>query len=106
MAYDLETYTEGNEISSARNGDKVLIIGCFCRIKGQARRVAFVWGPPVLAHPDIEIYHCQNEREALLNFGNFVADIEPEIVVGFNNHFFDDVYVFERARLLLSPQEL
>jgi len=47
-----------------------------------------------------EIRHFNNEKELLLGWRDFINEINPDVITGYNTLSFDDNYIAERAKLL------
>lgn len=48
-----------------------------------------------------EVRHFGSEKELLLGWRDFVNEIDPDVITGYNTLSFDDNYLSERANLLL-----
>ncbi len=48
-----------------------------------------------------EVRHFKGEKELLLGWSNFILEIDPDIIIGYNSLSFDDNYMAERANTRL-----
>lgn len=44
-----------------------------------------------------EVRHFKNEKELILGWSDFINEIDPDIITGYNTLSFDDKYMYERA---------
>jgi len=49
---------------------------------------------------DTEVFQYKSEKQLLLDFGTFINETDPDIIVGYNIFGFDNGYLFERAKVL------
>lgn len=55
--------------------------------------------------PLIKVIEAENEKDLLLKYRDIVNYENPDIRYGYNSHGFDDVYIYERAKLLKIDKE-
>ena len=82
-------------------GDPIIQIGVSCRsshdlLKPTGRK-CFVLGT-VEDHP--EYVSCRTEKEMILAFCDYLREINPDIICGYNTFGFDDGYLVDRCEVL------
>ena len=83
-------------------GDKVIQIGTAIQKFGEME--------PYLKHivtlgtcdpiENTTVVSCETEEEVLMEWANFIVDLDPDIITGYNIFGFDYSYMYERAREL------
>jgi DNA polymerase elongation subunit (family B) len=48
---------------------------------------------------DTDIRHFTNEKETLLGWSDFINELDPDVIIGYNTLSFDDRYLIERANV-------
>jgi len=55
--------------------------------------------------PNVEVYDQLTEKQLLLKFRDLINRENPDILYGYNTSGFDDLYIYERAKLLGIEKE-
>jgi DNA polymerase elongation subunit (family B) len=103
--WDIECYSKSGDFPMASKGDPIIQIGNVITQQGkETERIIFVLGScdPI---PGITVKSYQTEKELLLEWAGTMAEINPDIFVGYNIFGFDDRYVWDRATLLNITNE-
>lgn len=58
-----------------------------------------------ITDPLVKVIEVEDEKELLLKYRDIVNYENPDIRYGYNSHGFDDVYIYERAKLLKIDKE-
>lgn len=86
LHFDIEVDTTGMFPIPSRNA--IIGIGCKC---GDKKKLF------------ISETH-DNDKDILLGFSNFIAEVNPDIISHYNGNFFDIPYILERLKLNKLPQ--
>lgn len=119
LSFDIETYVtnHGNGNVSFHDGNdpmaKLLCISVVCFQHGVAGSASTCFSllPAEGATPPeeavgtdevtvVKLVWCNSERQLLKSFAQFVANLDPDIVTGWNVNGFDWVFMFQRASAL------
>jgi DNA polymerase elongation subunit (family B) len=105
LAYDIETYSKsGNFPVSSNIEDEVIQIGMSFRWTDQmletVERYVLVSGTCTPSEdPSVKFIQCDNERDLLTKFAQYIEIENPDIIAGYNTFGFDDAYIADRCKL-------
>ena len=105
MAYDIETYSStGNFPVATILEDEIIQIGMAVRwtdnLLESVERYVLVSGTCKPSDdPSVKFISCENERDLLLKFAQYIEIENPDIIAGYNTFGFDDAYIAERCRI-------
>ena len=105
MAYDIETYSStGNFPVATILEDEIIQIGMAVRwtdnLLESVERYVLVSGTCEPSDdPAVKFISCENERDLLLKFAQYIEIENPDIIAGYNTFGFDDAYIAERCRI-------
>ncbi|MGB2842788.1 MAG: DNA-directed DNA polymerase [Halobacteriota archaeon] len=91
IAFDCEMATQGGYGMPSPKKDPIIIISVAYHEENEVKTKLFV--------VDEEEYEGGNDEKVLRAFLKFVAQFQPDIIVGYNSDGFDWQYIRERARL-------
>ena len=91
LAFDCEMVTEGGHGMPSPSRDPIVIIGVACSEGESSTARLFVMSD--------EEFEAGNDSRVLREFLDYIRQVEPEIIVGYNSDAFDWPYIRERARL-------
>ena len=91
LAFDCEMVTTGGYGMPSPNRDPIVIIAVACLDGKASTSHLFVMSDEEFAAGD--------DARVLREFLDYIRDVEPEIIVGYNSDAFDWPYIRERARL-------
>jgi len=91
IAFDCEMATQGGYGMPSPKKDPIIIISVAYHEENEVKTKLFV--------VDEEEYEGGNDEKVLRAFLKFVAQYQPDIIVGYNSDGFDWQYIRERARL-------
>lgn len=98
--WDIECYSKSGDFPSATKGDPIIQIGNVITQLGKpTEKIIFVLGS-CDAIPGITVKSYETEKELLQEWAGYMADINPDIFVGYNIFGFDDKYLWQRAEQL------
>jgi DNA polymerase elongation subunit (family B) len=111
LFWDLECYSHSGEFPVAKPksgpGDPIIQIGCVVKgSDGEIERTIFVLGKcDPIPSATVKAFHKHkddrlNEKEMMLAWFAWLADVNPDVWVGYNIFGFDERYVWERACVL------
>lgn len=98
--WDIECYSKSGDFPMASKDDPIIQIGNVVTQQGkETERIIFVLGScdPI---PGIIVKSYESEKEMIQGWAAYIAEINPDIFVGYNIFGFDDKYVVERAKRL------
>jgi DNA polymerase elongation subunit (family B) len=98
--WDIECYSKSGDFPMASKDDPIIQIGNVVTQQGkETERIIFVLGScdPI---PGIVVKSYETEKEMIQGWAAYIAEINPDIFVGYNIFGFDDKYVVERAKRL------
>lgn len=111
LSYDIECISgdsSGNTFPNGENPDDQII--CICATVAYAQAPESEWKTYSLVNEcdnktcpdtlDSKVLHFKNEKALLLGWTNFLAEINPDIITGYNTLSFDDNYMSKRANHL------
>ena len=82
--------------------DIAFMISCIYRKHGEkSRNICIIYGisnPP--CKPDYEYIYCDSEVELKEKFEQYICELDPDIITGYNIHGFDYLYLDKRWRRL------
>ncbi|XGW07230.1 hypothetical protein V3C99_017062 [Haemonchus contortus] len=104
LSFDIECMGRRGVFPDATE-DPVIQIANMVKMEGESEpfiRNCFVLGScaPVIGS---EIIQCESEEELLEKWSEFVRDVDPDILTGYNILNFDLPYILERAKVLKLP---
>ena len=102
MYFDIEACSEDGSFPNALNkNDPVTQICCIYKdgTAGPIKKILFNLGT-IDAIEDTVVLQFASEKKLLLAYSNFINEIDPDIIVGYNIFGFDNGYLFERAQVL------
>ena len=105
MAYDIETYSStGNFPVATTLADEIIQIGMSLRwtdnLLESVERYVLVSGMCTPSDdPNVKFIPCENERDLLMKFSNYIEVENPDIIAGYNTFGFDDAYIAERCKI-------
>jgi len=102
MYFDIEACSEDGSFPNALNkNDPVTQICCIYKdgTAGPIKKILFNLGT-IDAIEDTVVLQFPSEKKLLLAYSNFINEIDPDIIVGYNIFGFDNGYLFERAQVL------
>lgn len=91
IAFDCEMATQGGYGMPSPKKDPIIIISVAYHEENEVKTKLFV--------VDEEEYEGGNDEKVIRAFLKFVAQFQPDIIVGYNSDGFDWQYIRERARL-------
>ena len=98
--WDIECYSASGDFPMASKGDPIIQIGNVVTQQGkETERIIFVLGSCDRI-PGIVVKSYDTEEAMLRGWAEYIAEINPDIFVGYNIFGFDDKYVVERAKCL------
>lgn len=97
---DIETKCDDGFPQSERIGDEILLISVY---SNKTKKV-HVFGQKeyIPKFESVEYHHCKNEVALLKAYFKFHRSDYPDILTGWNSHFFDFPYIIDRATLLIG----
>ena len=98
VAYDIQTFTpvQGAFPNSSRPSDEIICIGSVFRGRdGTVRRVVFHLGK--CEQETAFAIECKGEEDLLLQWQSFVQANDPDILLSYNGHNFDEHYLSARG---------
>lgn len=94
----------------APEGDPIIQIGCVLYVSGKpVRKDIFVLGTCATLPPqgaDTHTHACATEGGLIRGWCRLIAELDPDIMVGYNIFGFDDKYLWERAQVTRTTQAL
>jgi DNA polymerase elongation subunit (family B) len=83
----------------APEGDPIIQIGCVMYVNGKpVRKDIFVLGSCTkVPGPNTRTHPCATEGKLIRNWCALIAELDPDIMVGYNIFGFDDRYLWDRA---------
>ena len=101
LYFDIEACSEDGSFPNAlRKNDCVTQICCITKDQsGEIKKYLFNFGTidPI---DDTIVLQYPSEKKLLLGYAQFINEINPDIIVGYNIFGFDNGYLFERAKVL------
>jgi DNA polymerase elongation subunit (family B) len=108
MYYDIETDSEGGFPDVSVADKEITAIALFDDV--ECKYTAFILDKGGLLtnkqKGDSEIISCHTEVELLNKFLDKLEQINPTIWTGWNNHGFDDIYVYRRIKRVLGNNQV
>jgi DNA polymerase delta subunit 1 len=121
ISFDLECFTDSDRFTNAKQGDPIIVIGnCLMTIRDgkcvSKRHLLFCLDDfkrdPNDPYKDLdpttilEVFCFKTERDMLLSWKRMIFDeLDPDIITGWNIYLFDLPYIWDRAKMLLGPQD-
>jgi DNA polymerase elongation subunit (family B) len=113
-SFDIEcTSHDGNFPQPQRIDDKIIQVGITTHIQGKKvpyEHCMITLGPcndldekTKVENETLKI--CKDEKELLLEFKDYINELDPDIITGYNIWGFDWMYMYERAKLLDIEEE-
>ena len=97
--WDIECYSESGEFPIATKGDPIIQIGnVFVRGTTITKHI-FVLGTCDAVDGAI-VHSYKTEKNMLLAWANYMSEMNPDVLIGYNIFGFDEKYVWERAEQL------
>ena len=101
---DIETTSENGFPKPELAEEEVLLITM--KNYKTKRLITFGSRPYTVKRDDVEYVLCENEKDLLLNFIAWWADVEPEVITGWNVDAFDVTYICNRIKKILGDHNL
>jgi DNA polymerase elongation subunit (family B) len=107
-AFDIECVSEnGSFPQPQRSGDKIIMIATTFSRFGE--NTCYYKNVIVLGScnpiEDAEVISCKNEKELLIEWSKIIRKHDPDFITGWNIFGFDEIYIYERCKLLnILPQ--
>ncbi len=99
MYYDIEVCSEDGSFPNAtRPNDKVTQICCIYKDSIETKKFLFNLGT-IGEIDSTTVIQYPSEKKLLLGYAQFIRDIDPDIIVGYNIFGFDNGYLFERSKI-------
>jgi DNA polymerase elongation subunit (family B) len=102
LYFDIEACSEDGSFPNAlKKNDRVTQICCIFKdtVSGNVKKFLFNLGTidPI---ENTTTLQYPSEKKLLLGYSEFINDIDPDVIVGYNIFGFDNGYLFERAKVL------
>ena len=101
---DIETSSENGFPKPELAEEEVLLITM--KNYKTKRLITFGSRPYTVKRDDVEYVLCENEKDLLLTFIAWWADVEPEVITGWNVDAFDITYICNRIQKILGEHNL
>lgn len=101
LSFDIECAADPG-VFPTPNKNPIIQIGCFGKEQGSNKtdyRVCFVLGTCATIS-GAEVVECKDEVTLLKQWSDFVREVDPDILTGFNIQNFDISYIIDRAKHL------
>lgn len=100
-SWDIECYSASGEFPLAKKGDPVIQIGIVLTrgTPETTERHLFVF-PSCAPIEEIVVHESPDEKTMLQDFFKWLAEVNPDILIGYNVFGFDERYVWDRAEQL------
>ena len=104
LYFDIEACSEDGSFPNAlKPHDRVTQICCIVKdINGPTKKYLFNLGT-IDSVEDTIVIQYPSEKKLLLGYSEFINDVNPDIIVGYNIFGFDNGFLFERAQVLDIP---
>ena len=93
VGFDIETYAKIKHIDSKLN--PILMIAFYIANRGKVEKKVFTYGRKKSVHPYVEM--LSSEEAMLRRFNEYLREIKPDIICGYNSDAFDWPYVADRC---------
>ena len=102
LSIDIEVASENGFPDPAKAEEEVLAI----TVKNYSTKKIVVWGIYNYnnTRDDVEYIHCDDERVLLEEFVNFMKEIQPDVITGWNTTFFDIPYLCLRIKNMFGQK--
>lgn len=111
-SYDIECICQCDDEgfpNYRRRGDEIIQIGStYRRYPEKNSYIKYIVTQKKCApvtDPLIKVIEAENEKDLLLKYRDIVNYENPDMRYGYNSHGFDDMYIYERAKLLKIDKE-
>ena len=102
LSIDIEVASENGFPDPNKAEEEVLAI----TVKNYTTKKIVVWGiyDYKNTRDDVEYIHCDDERVLLEDFVNFMKEVQPDVITGWNTTFFDIPYLCLRIKKLFGQK--
>ena len=102
LSIDIEVASENGFPDPNKAEEEVLAI----TVKNYTTKKIVVWGIYNYnnTRDDVEYIHCDDERVLLEEFVNFMKEVQPDVITGWNTTFFDIPYLCLRIKKLFGQK--
>ncbi len=102
LTIDIEVASENGFPDPNLAEEEVLAI----TVKNHNSKKIMVWGIYDYnnTRDDVEYVHCDDERVLMEQFVEFMANVKPDVITGWNTTFFDIPYICNRLQKLFGPK--
>ena len=102
LSIDIEVASENGFPDPNKAEEEVLAI----TVKNYTTKKIVVWGiyDYKNSRDDVEYIHCDDERVLLEEFVNFMKEVQPDVITGWNTTFFDIPYLCLRIKKLFGQK--
>ena len=113
-SFDIEcTSHDGNFPQPQRIDDKIIQVGITTHRQGKKvpkEHCMITLGPCNDLDENTKVENetlkiCKDEKQLLIEFTNYINELDPDIITGYNIWGFDWMYMYERAKLLDIEEE-
>lgn len=105
MSYDIECYSsESGKFPCADNIDDVVFqigttFSTYGKKEEKLEHIITIHSSNPLKNKKTILVSVKTEKQALLEWAKLIEEYDPDIIYGYNNHGFDDNYLYERAKI-------
>ena len=101
LYFDIEACSEDGSFPNAlKPNDRVTQICCIISDLGGTSQ-SYLFNLDTCDPIEGTVVNCfKTEKKLLINYAQFINDLDPDIIVGYNIFGFDNGYLFERAKVL------
>ena len=102
LTIDIEVASENGFPDPNKAEEEVLAI----TVKNHNTKKIMVWGIYDYnnTRDDVEYVYCDDERVLMERFVEFMANVKPDVITGWNTTFFDIPYICNRLQKLFGPK--
>lgn len=101
LSFDIECLCDNGIFPRASFGDPIIQISCVT----DSDKVVFVTGGPCDELASGQVVLCADETDLLCKWVQFVQDVDPDFLCGYNIELFDLPYIAERWKMLVGYQQ-
>ena len=93
LSYDIEVISDGAFPKPRRPGDQIICVGTYLKdyTSDKTKFKTFVLNEEEHKHP---------ESEMLISFAEYIREVDPDVLTGYNTYGFDNAYIFDRIELI------
>lgn len=108
LSFDIECASDPG-VFPTPDKDPVIQIACVCKEQNSTEpfaKIIFTQGTCAMTR-GADLVTCKDEKTMLRKWAEFVCEVDPDIITGYNIQNFDITYLVDRAKhLKISPQVL